>query len=308
MAAMRPSWGQAWPARPVRIILAHPAGSGVDAIARILADQFAKAWAQPVIVENKPGGQNTIGARAVAHSPPDGYTFYLATTAALVTNVYLFKELPYDPRKDFAPVGMVGRSPFGILVETASPLTSLQEFIDRARAMPGRVAVATEGPKTFGGLTARLFNSLAKVDTNLVSYASSGVALQDLMGGHADVMFGDLASANALIRQGKLRLLALTSAKRVPGWDVPLVADVVPGFDMVGWFALVAPASTPADAIARANRDLDAALHDPSVTERLEKIGAYTGAAGTPAELTAFLNAEHKRWSVISRDIGLLPE
>ena len=147
LAGWRPSaFAQTWPDRPVKLILAHPAGSGVDNVARVVADRVSRGWGQQIVIENNPGGQNLIGAQYAARSPADGYNFYVATSAALVTNVFLFKALPYDPQKDFVPVGLIGRSPFAILVEDKSPLRSIADLLARARAQPGRVSIAIEGP------------------------------------------------------------------------------------------------------------------------------------------------------------------
>ena len=299
-----------WPTKPVRLVLSQPAGSGPDNVARVLADRLQRGLGQAIVIDNKPGGQNTIGAQAAARSAPDGYTAYFATAAALVTNSYLFKTLPYDPLKDFVPVAFIARSPFCVLVEAASPIKSFADLLARAKAEPGAVSVATEGPKTFGGMTARLLDARAKVQTNLVSYASVGVALQDVIGGHAQVAVADVASAAALVRQGRLRMLAVTSAKRVPGWDaVPAVAETLPDFDMVGWFAVVAPTGTPTAIVQRLSKEFGAALADKDVAERIRAIGPNTDAsAGTPEQLAAFLRDEHTRWSQIAKDIGLLPE
>ena len=169
------------------------------------------------MIENKPGGQNTIGAQAAARSPADGFTFYFATTAALVTNPLLFKTLPYDPAKDFVPVAFIARSPFALLVRGESPITSIDDLIARSKAEPGKLTLGNEGPRTFSGMIARLLNARTQAQANLVPYASVGVGTQDLMGGHVDAMVADLASTAALARQGKLRVLATTSARRVAG-------------------------------------------------------------------------------------------
>ena len=300
---------QTWPDKPVRLLLSQPPGSGPDNIARLLGERLSKAWGRPVIVENRPGGQNVIGAQAAARSAPDGSTFYFATAAALVANAYLFKDLPYNPRKDFTPVGFVGKSPFAIVVDARSPIRSVADLVARARAEPGKLSIGTEGPRTFGGIVARTFNARAKVQTNLVSYPSVGVALQDLIGGHVDAAVADVASSAQLVRQGRLRYVAVTSAQRLPGWEqVPLLADTLPGFDMEGWLGIVAPAGTPAAAIERFNRDLDVTLKEKDLAERIHAIGPRTESAGTPAQFGAFLQQEHERWAQLSREIGLLPE
>ena len=300
---------QAWPDKPVKWVLSQPAGSGPDNVARLLSERLGKAWGQAVVIENKPGGQNTIGAQAAARSAPDGHTFYFATTAALVTNAYLFKTLPYDPQKDFVPVCFVAKSPFAVLVEANSPIKSIDDLIERAKAAPGKVSLGNEGPRTFSGMIARLLNARAKVETNLVSYASVGVAVQDTIGGHVDAVVADLASTAALARQGRLRVLAVTAAKRVAGWDaVPALAEKLPGFEMIGWFALVAPTGTPVEVVQKANRDLNAVLADREVAERIAAIGPIAEAGLAPEQVAEFLRAEHARWSLVTREIGLLPE
>jgi len=177
-----------WPDRPVKVVLSQPAGSGPDNVARLLCDGLAQAIGQPFVIDNKPGGQNVIGAQAVARAPADGYTLYFATTAALVTNSYLFKTLPYEPVKDFAPVAFVANSPFGVLVREDSPIASLPDLVARSAREPGKLSIANEGPRTFGGMIARVINARSKAQANLVSYSSVGVALQNIMGGHADAV------------------------------------------------------------------------------------------------------------------------
>ena len=300
---------QTWPDKPVKWVLSQPPGSGPDNVARILADRLSKTWGQAVVIENKPGGQNTIGAQAAARSPADGFNFYFATTAALVTNPLLFKTLPYDPAKDFVPVAFIARSPFAVLVRTESPIASFDDLVARSKAAPGSLSLGNEGPRTFSGMIARLLNARTQAGANLVPYANVGVGTQNLMGGHVDAMVADLASTAALARQGKLRVLATTAAQRVAGWDnVPALSEKIPGFDMVGWFAVVAPTGTPAAAIARANRDINALLSEKEVAERIAVIGPLVdGSMGTDA-VAAFLRAESARWQEAVREIGLLPE
>jgi tripartite-type tricarboxylate transporter receptor subunit TctC len=221
----------AWPDRPVKFILSQPPGSGPDNVARLLSERLAKALGQAVVIENKPGGQNVIGAQAAARSAPDGSNFYFATTAALVTNRHLFKTMPYDPQKDFAAVAFIAKSPFAVLVRADSPISSMQDLVARSKASPGKLSVANEGPRTFGGIIARLINARTRMEANLVAYASVGVAVQDVLGGHSDAVVADLASTAQLVKQGRLRLLAVTSGKRVAGWDsVPALSEMIPQF------------------------------------------------------------------------------
>jgi tripartite-type tricarboxylate transporter receptor subunit TctC len=300
---------QGWPDKPVKLMLSQPPGSGPDVVARIIGERLSKTWGQGVVIDNRPGGQNVVGAQAAARSAADGYTFYFATTAALVTNVYLLKDLPYDPQKDFTPVAFIGKSPFAILVRTDSPIKSIDDLVAKARAEPGKWTVANEGPKTFSGMIARLFAARTKTDLNLVPYVNVGVAVQNTLGGHTDVVVADIASTAQLVKQGQLRMLAVTSAKRVEGFEnVPPLADTLPGFDMVGWFAIVAPAGTPQAAIQRFSRDLDTVLRDKEVAERIHAAGPVTEGAGTPALLAAFLKSEHERWGAVTKEIGILAE
>jgi tripartite-type tricarboxylate transporter receptor subunit TctC len=300
---------QAWPDKPVKWVLSQPPGSGPDNVARILSDRLAKAWGQAVVIENRPGGQNTIGAVAAARSAPDGYSFYFATTAALITNPLLFKTLPYDPAKDFVPVAFIARSPFAVLVKAESPVQNIDDLVARSKAQPGKFTLGNEGPRTFSGMIARLFNARTQAGANLVPYANVGVGTQDLMGGHVDAMVADLASTARLARDGKLRVLATTAAQRVAGWpQVPALAEKLPGFDMVGWFAVVAPTGTPAAAIERCHRDLNALLNDKDVAERIGTIGPLVdGSMGLP-QVGAFLRDEAARWAAITKELGVLPE
>ena len=300
---------QTWPDKPVKWVLSQPPGSGPDNVARLLADRLGKLWGQAVVIDNKPGGQNTIGAQAAARSVPDGFTFYFATTAALVTNPLLFKTLPYDPVKDFVPVAFVARSPFALLVRADSSLKTVDDLVARSRLAPGSLTLGNEGPRTFSGMVARLLNARTQAAANLVPYASVGVGTQDLLGGHVDALVADLASTAQLARQGKLRVLATTAARRVAGWDnVPALAEKLPGFDMVGWFALVAPTGTPAAAIERSHRDIQTLLADREIAERIATIGPLVDGSLGVDTVGAFLRSEATRWLAISQEIGVLPE
>ena len=300
---------QSWPEKPVKWVLSQPAGSGPDNVARLLSDRLSKYWVQGVLIENKPGGQNAIGAQAAARSPADGYTFYFATTAALITNPLLYKQLTYDPYKDFVPVAFVARSPFALLVNADSPIKTVEELVTRSKADGGKFTIGNEGPRTFSGMIARLFNARTQAGANLVPYASVGAGTVDLTGKHIDAMFADLASTAQMAKQGKLRVLATTSPQRVAGWEqVPSLSEKISGFDMVGWFAIVAPAGTPASAIDRVNRDVNAVLNDKDVAERIGVMGPVVdGSMGVQA-VGAFLTKETARWREIVKEIGVLPE
>jgi tripartite-type tricarboxylate transporter receptor subunit TctC len=300
---------QSWPDKTVKWTLSQPPGSGPDNVARILSDRLTKLWGQAVVIDNKPGGQNTIGALAAARSTPDGSNFYFATTAALVTNPLLFKSLPYDTAKDFVPVAFVARSPFALLVKADANIANLDDLIAKSKASAGKLSLGNEGPRTFSGMIARLFNARAGAGANLVAYANVGQGTTDLMGGHVDAMVADLASTAPLIRQGKLRVLATTSAKRITGWEnVPALSEKLPGFDMVGWFAVVAPTGTSAAAIERSNRDINALLADKEVADRIATIGPLVDSSMNVEAVGTFLRSESIRWQSITKEIGVLPE
>ena len=266
-------------------------------------------WGQAVVIENKPGGQSTIGALAAARAPADGYTFYFATTAALVTNVYLFKQLSYDPQKEFVPVGFVARSPFAILVNAESPVNSDPGADRPVEGQAGAFSIGNEGPRTFGGMIARMFNSRAKAEANLVSYASTGVSAQDLIGGHVDAIVADVASTAALVSRA-----ACGCWRRRPPRASPASTTCrrssrpFPGLEMVGWFAVVAPTGTPQPAIDRFNKDLSTVLAERDIAERMAVIGPIPEPGLNVERVAAFLRAEHARWSQFTKEIGVLPE
>jgi tripartite-type tricarboxylate transporter receptor subunit TctC len=304
-----PAVAQSWPTKPVRLILSQPPGSSPDIVARLIGDGLARLWGQSVVVENRPGGQNAIGAQAAAKSPPDGYTFYYATTAALVINAYTFKSLPYDPRKDFVPVGMIGESPFVIAVWPDLPAKNLAQFVDYARANPGKVDMATEGTKTFSGMMAEMFAATAGIKLNHVPYSGVTPGIQDTIAGRTQLTVQAVAAMSAHLKRDALRPIAVTSAKRVPGLEqVPALAETYPGFQFVGWHAIVAPAGTPAAIIERVNRDLDRVLREPATVKRLLDLGIVDNGAGTPGQLADFISAEHARWSQLARDLKVVPE
>ena len=298
-----------WPQRPVRWILSQPAGSGPDILARYVADQLGKSWPQPIVIDNRPGGQNVIGAQAAARAAPDGYTFYYATTAAMVTNAFTFKSLPYDAAKDFAPVRLIGRSPFVIAAATGFPAKSLAEALALSRAQPGQVTIATEGPKTFSGMLADAVASMGGVKLNHVPYTKAPDAVQDVIGGRVQLICLPEAALLAYLKSGQMKALAVSASQRLPNLpDVPVLADTFSGFEYTGWNGLFAPAGTPPAVIARVNRDLDAVLRQPEVVQRLLALGSIAETSmGVPAFET-FMVSERERWGRIVKSIGIVPE
>lgn len=310
LAGVLPRAGaQAWPSRPVRWILSQPAGSGPDLIARAVAERVGKLWEQPIVIENRPGGQNVIGAQAAAQAAPDGYTFYYGTTAALITNVFTFKSLPYDPDKAFVGVAMIGKSPFVICTGSASPAKTLAEAFAAAKAQPGALGMATEGQKTFSGMFGDMVAALGGAQMVHVPYTKVGDAIQDTVGGRTYLLSMPAAAVNAQIRGGALRPLAVSTAKRLP-WmpDVPTVGETFPGFEFTGWNALVAPAGTPQSVIDKVSADLDRVLKDPEVAQKLLSLGSMTEGAGTPASVATFLKNERDSWGAIVKRLNIQPE
>jgi tripartite-type tricarboxylate transporter receptor subunit TctC len=298
-----------WPDRPVKMILSQPAGSGPDILARYLAEQLSRGWKQPVIIDNKPGGQNVIGAQAAARSPADGYTFYYATTAAMVTNAYTFKGLPYDPVKDFVPVRLVGRSPFVVAAGASSGIKDLADALAKAKAAPGTISIATEGPKTFSGMLADTVAQMAGVKLNHVPYTKAPDALQDVIGGRVQLVCLPDAALTAYIKGGQVKALATSTAQRLPEMpSVPSLSETFPGFEYTGWNGVFAPAGTPADIVARVNRDIEAVLKQPEVAQRLLALGSMAEPQMTVAQFDGFMRSERERWGKLVKTLGIQPE
>lgn len=300
---------QSWPDKPVKFIVTQAAGATPDIMARTLAERLGRAIGQRVIVENKPGAANSIGAQAVARSPADGYTFLFATAAALVTNPHTFKTLPYDPVKDFMPVAYIARVPFFVIVNPSTEAKTLSELIALEKKKPGTLSVATDGERNFSGMLTAWISKLGGVKLTQVPYQSMPIGIQDTLAGRVEVAILAVPSAAPHMEQGKLVAIATSSAQRVPGYDnVPPIADTFPGFDFAGWFALVAPAGTPKAIVERVNLEMDKILKDAEVRERMQKLGFYTEGTGTPEQAAAYIKAQYDAWGKVTKEIGLQPE
>ena len=302
---LRSAHAQAWPSRFVRLIVPFPPGGGTDAIARIVAGKLSDIWGQQVVVENRGGGATNIGTEAVARSDPDGYTLILHSMP-LAVNRFLFPTLPYDPVADLAPLSLICDYPNIMTVPVSSSAHSVADFIAGAKANPGKVTFASSGHGTSVHLSGELFKRMAGVDIMHVPYRGAGPALNDLIPGRVDVMFGNTGSVLPLIQGGKLRGLAATTLKRAIGApDLPTIDEAgVPGFDVSSWYALLAPSRTPAEIVNKISADTRAAVSDPVTRGRLEQLGV-TLVGSTPGELATHLKSEMDKWGPVIKSAGI---
>jgi tripartite-type tricarboxylate transporter receptor subunit TctC len=299
---------QEYPARPVRIIVPSPPGGGTDIVARVLAQHFARSFGQQFFVENKPGAGNMIGIEAVARSAPDGYTL-LMTASTLALNSVLFKKVPYDPVRDFAPITLTATAPNVLLVHPAVPAQSLAEFIALAKAKPGALSYGTPGIGTSPHLSMELLKSMAGIELQHVPYKGTAAAVTDVIGGQIAATFANALTAKPQVDAGRVRALAITGPRRIealPG--VPPVAEAgVPGYEAMQWYGLLAPAGTPAAIVARLNGEALKALRSAEMKERLAADGAEP-LGGSPAEFAALILRELDKWTRVARAAGIDPQ
>jgi tripartite-type tricarboxylate transporter receptor subunit TctC len=294
-----------YPTRPITLIVPYAPGGGNDVLARGVAEPMGKTLGQPIVIENHGGAGGSIGTRQVAKSAPDGYTLGLGGTGTLAVDPTLYPNVGYDPRKDFAPVGLIATGPLIILVNPSLPAHNVREFIALAKAQPGKLNYASAGKGSGIHLATVLFALTAGIDIVHVPYRGTGPALTDLLGGHVSMYFSSLPSAIGLVKEGKLRALGVTGLKRSPIFpDVPTVAEQgLPGFEAVLHYGIVAPAGTPRPIIAKLNAALREALGDPVVAKRLATEGAEP-LPTTPEEYSADIDREETKWSALVKKAG----
>ncbi len=285
-----------YPSRTVKIVVPFPAGGTADVMPRIVADWLSRKWGQSVIIENRSGAGGNVGAEAVAKSGPDGYTLLASPPPPLVINQNLYPHLEFDPTK-FVPIVVMGRVPNALVVNPDRvKANSVKDFIAFAQSNPGKVTDATQGNGTTSHLTSELFQMLAHVKLQNVPYRGSAPALNDLVAGSVDCMFDNLGVSLQLVKAGKLKLLAVAAAKRMASLpDVPAMAETLPGFEAVAWYAIVAPAGTPAAVVDKINAGVNEALRDPEVQKRFANLSAET-VGGTPQATASYFRDETARW------------
>jgi len=305
-AVAAPSEAQTYPAKAIRIVVPYPAGGTSDILARSVGQKLSEAWGQPVVVDNKPGANGNVGADIVAKAAPDGYTLLLADIGSLAISPSVYPTLPFDPAKDFAPVTMVAYSPHILVVHPAVPVGSVKELIAMAKAKPGKLNFAISGVGGAPHLAGVDFALRTGIDWVYIPYKGGAQAIADVAGGQADVTLNGMLATYPLVKGDKLKLLAVSSAKRMSAIpDVPTIAESgVPGFESGSWQGVIAPAGTPADVVAKLNGEIARILGTPEMRESLGKQGAEVRTT-TPEEFGSFIRTEKSRWAKVVKDANV---
>ena len=296
---------QGYPTKPVRIINPFAPGGATDQLARLMAQKLTELWGQSVVVENRPGASGAIGIEAVAKSAPDGYTLAIATQTTHAANPALYAKLPYDPVRDFAPLTLAGSTPLALMVQPSLGVTDVAGLIAYLRANPGKLTYASGGNGTSQHLTMELLKTMTGTFVVHIPYKGAGPALVDFLGGQTNIMFDNLPTAMPHVKSGKVRALAVSTAKRSAlAPELPTMAESgLAGFDLATWFAFFAPAATPKEITAKIAADMQRVLAQPDVRERLLAVGVDV-IGSTPDELASFQRAELAKWAKIVKDSG----
>lgn len=297
---------QAYPSRPITLVVPYPPGGTTDIVARLVAPKIAEQLGQSIVIENKGGAGGTIGAGFVTKSAPDGYTLLLGTPPDQVTAQFLTKQISYDPAKDFAPISLLVRGPNVLVVNPNVPAKTLAEFVALAKQQPGKLNFASAGKGNTSHLSGELFKVRAGIDITHVPYRGNAPASQDLLAGHVQALFEAPAASLGNIRDGRARPLAVTSAQRLKTLpDVPTFAEAgVQGVEVYTWFSILAPAKTPPEIIAQLNKATSAALADAGIRARLEEM-SFEIVGGAPDVLGKFITAERVKWEKVIKDAGI---
>ena len=306
-AASRFAWAQAYPSRPVRLIVGFGAGGAPDILARLIGQWLSERLGQQFIVENRPGAGSNIATEAVVHAPTDGHTLLLASMGNAV-NVTLYGNLNYDFLRDLAPVAGISREPLGMEVHPSFPAKSVPEFIAYAKANPGKISYASAGSGTSLHMAGELFKMMAGVDMVHVPYRSSAAALTDLLGGQVQMLFSPLPSSIEYVRTGRLRALATTGAARSSALqDTPIVGDFLPGYEASAWYGVCAPGNMSAEIVDKLNREINAGLADAKLKERLAEFGSSPFVA-SPSEFGKHLAEQTEKWGRVVKAANLRAE
>ena len=303
-----PLSAQTFPQRPVRIVVAFPAGGGTDIVARLLAPRLTEQWNQQVIVENRAGASGVIGTEAAARAAPDGHTLFMGTMGNLTVNQHLFEKMPVDPLRDLAPLSQVVAVNFVMVAHPSLPARSVKELIALARSRPGQINYASSGSGGAPHLGMELFKSLAKVNLVHIPYKGSGPSFADLIGGQVSLTSDSLVQALPYIRERRLNALGLLGAKRsalLP--DVPTIAETVPGYELTNWFGLVVPAGTPRDTVGRLHAAVVKALQPADIRDKLTAMGADV-VGSTPEAFGEFMKKEAAKWAKVVKDANIRAE
>ncbi|RZI69685.1 MAG: tripartite tricarboxylate transporter substrate binding protein [Variovorax sp.] len=295
----------AYPSKPITIIVPFSAGGTTDILARVVGLYMGTDLGQPVVVDNRAGAGGNIGGQAAARATADGYTLFMGTVGTHAINQSLYKKMPFDPIKDFAPLSRVAMVPNLLVANPSQPYKNVKEMIAYAKAHPNKINFGSSGNGSSIHLSGELFKQMAGVDMQHVPYRGSAPAVSDLLGGQISVMFDNMPSAIPHVKGGKLRALAVTTAKRSPALpDVPTIAEAgVPGYEATSWFGLLAPASTPAPIVAKLNASILKALADPEVKKKLAEQGAEPFGE-KPEQFAAFIQAETAKWGKVVKESG----
>ncbi|CAN5457511.1 tripartite tricarboxylate transporter substrate binding protein [soil metagenome] len=297
-----------WPTKPVRFIVPFPPGQAADIFARLMAERLTDVWKQQVVVENKAGGSGIPATETGKAAAPDGYTVMVVSSGTFGVNPSLYPDLPYKPLVDFKPISNIFLVPLVIVAHPSFPAKTLGELIEMARKEPGKLSYASAGPGTSQHLSMELFKLRAKIDIEHIPYKGSGPGMADLLGGHVKLMMDSTAAALSPIRDGRIKALAVTTARRAPApLDIiPSIGETIPGFDAAGWSGLAAPTRTPPEIVDKISRDVQALLRDPAVIRQIEE-RAGIPAPGTPAEFSTFIAKEIDTWGEVVRATGTKP-
>jgi tripartite-type tricarboxylate transporter receptor subunit TctC len=296
-----------YPTRPVTLIVPYTPGGSTEILARIVAQKLEQRLGKPVIVENKPGAGTVIGSNAVAQPTPDGYTLLMATPTPMAINVTVHKSLPYDPAADFVPLGMVASAPFFLVVNPELPVHTVNELIAYAKANPGKLSYGSGGVGAPHHLYMELFKSMTGTQMAHVPYKGSLPALDDVVGGHIQLMFCDIPPAAGMVAAGKVRALGVSTRERIAAYpDIPTVAEAgVPGFDVAGWFMIVAPAKTPRAIVDKLHGELLNVMASPDVKERIVKLSLVPLPTPSVGDMQSFVKTEIVRWGKIVQQAGI---